>query len=155
MAELYELLNRLGISYEEVEHEAVYTVEQIQNIRLDIDGVGCKNLFLTDRKGQYMLAVLQEDKRADLKTLAALYGVKKLSFASDEQLGEILGLTRGSVTPMGLINDKEHAVKLAIDGELRGRKLLFHPNVNTRTISITADDLIKYIEYFGNEYKYF
>lgn len=155
MEELYELLDRLGISYEEIEHEAVYTIEQAQNIKRRIDGAGCKNLFLTDRKGQYMLAVLQEDKRADLKALAAIYGVKKLSFASNEQLSEVLGLTRGSVTPMGLINDKEHTVKLAIDGELRGRKLLFHPNVNTRTISITADDLIKYIEYFGNEYKYF
>ena len=155
MAELYGLLKKLGISYEETEHEAVYTIEQAQRIKRMIDGAGCKNLFLTDRKGGYILAVLQEDKRADLKALAALYGVKKLSFASDEQLSEVLGLTRGSVTPMGLINDKEHAVKLAIDGELRGSKLLFHPNVNTRTISITADDLIKYIEYFGNEYKYF
>lgn len=155
MAELYRLLKMLGISYEEIEHEAVYTIEQAQRIKRMIDGAGCKNLFLTDHKGGYILAVLQEDKRADLKALASLYDVKKLSFASDEQLSEVLGLTRGSVTPMGLINDKEHAVKLAIDGELRGRKLLFHPNVNTRTISITADDLIKYIEYFGNEYKYF
>ena len=153
MAELYGLLKMLGISYEEIEHEAVYTIEQAQRIKRMTDGAGCKNLFLTDRKGGYILAVLQEDKRADLKALASLYGVKKLSFASDEQLSEVLGLTR--VTPMGLINDKDHAVKLAIDGELRGRKLLFHPNVNTRTISITADDLIKYIEYFGNEYKYF
>lgn len=106
MAELHELLKRLGISYEETEHEAVYTIEQAQRIKRMIDGTGCKNLFLTDRKGGYILAVLQEDKRADLKALAALYGVKKLSFASDDELSEVLGLTRGSVTPMGLINDK-------------------------------------------------
>ena len=63
MAELYGLLKMLGISYEEIEHEAVYTIEQAQRIKRMTDGAGCKNLFLTDRKGGYILAVLQEDKR--------------------------------------------------------------------------------------------
>lgn len=148
---IYHILDRLGIPYEEVEHEAVYTVEDIQNLHLSIEGIGCKNLFLTDGK-HYYLYILKEDMRADLKALQRLLGVSRLSFASSSSLEKILHLSPGSVTPFGIIHDSSHLVQLLLDSSLKEQKLLFHPNVNTRTISISFADFIRFIEYEKHSY---
>jgi len=148
---LYELLNELDIQYEEIEHEAVYTVEEANRIESMIDGIGCKNLFLTDRN-KYFLYVLKDNKRADLKELAKYLNVLRLSFGSEDKLIGLLGLTKGSVTPLGIINDKDRLVTIILDKDLVGEKLLCHPNVNTKTLSINYDDLIKIIEYTKHKY---
>ena len=70
---LYDIFDKLNISYDEIEHEAVYTVEEANKIESMIDGIGCKNLFLTDKKGCYYLYVLKDDKRADLKKYLLFY----------------------------------------------------------------------------------
>lgn len=148
---LYEILKELNIEYEEVSHEKVMTVEEAMKLENMIDGIGSKNLFLTDKKNYYLI-ILEENKRANIKELANILECKKLSFASSERLKEVLDLEEGSVTPFGIINDKDNKVVLVIDKDLIGKKLLFHPNTNTKTMSINYDDLIKFIEYEKHKY---
>ena len=148
---LYEILKELNIEYEEVSHEKVMTVEEAMKLENMIEGIGSKNLFLTDKKNYYLI-ILEENKRANIKELANILECKKLSFASSERLKEVLDLEEGSVTPFGIINDKDNKVVLVIDKDLIGKKLLFHPNTNTKTMSINYDDLIKFIEYEKHKY---
>ena len=108
--------------------------------------------FLTDHHQNYLLVVLEEDKQADLKKIAAAAGTKRLSFASDEALLKILGLLPGGVSPFGLIHDQEKRVGLVLDESLAGKRLLFHPNVNTKTIAVWYEDLIRFVEYTGHRY---
>lgn len=150
--DLYDTLNKLNIKYKEIEHEPVFTIEQAQYIKENIDGIGCKNLFLTNKKGNYYLIVLNENKKANIKEITKLLNESHLSFASVEELKEILNLDQGSVTPLGIINDKKNIVTLVIDNEFNNKVLLVHPNINTKTISINYDDLIKYIEYENHNY---
>ena len=102
----------------------------------------CKNLFLRNQKGnRHYLVVLEHSKRADLKAVADQIGDGKLSFASPERLMTHLGLTPGSVSPFGLINDRDHAVRVVLDRDLKSADALaFHPNINTATFVIAAAD---------------
>lgn len=152
--ELYSVLSDLGITYEEIEHEPVYTVEQAQSIKSRISGVGCKNLFLTDhRRTKYLLIILEENKQADLKHIAAFAGTSRLSFVDSDEMYELLHLSPGSVSPFGIIYDKENQVTLLIDADLKERKLLFHPNVNTKTMVIQYNDFLRFVEYTNHCYK--
>lgn len=150
--DIYKIFNELKIKYEEITHEAIYTIEEAQNIFDKIEGIGVKNLFLTDHKGHYYLVVLEENKRADIKEIASLVEKNNLSFGSEDRLYEILKLKQGSVTPLGIINDHNKSVAIIIDKDLINHKLLIHPNINTKTLSIEYQDLIKFIEYVGNKY---
>ena len=149
---LYEVLNKLDIKYEEVSHEKVMTVEEAKHIEDMIEGIGSKNLFLTNKKGKYVLVLIHEDNQANIKSISGLVGIKHLSFAKPEVLMEVLGLASGSVTPMGIINDTDNKVLIVIGEELVDKQLLVHPNVNTKTMSLHYKDLIKYIEYLNHEY---
>ena len=148
---LNQILDNLKIPYEEIEHPKVFTIEQAINIQNKINGIGCKNLFLTDNTNYYLL-ILEATKQANLKLLAKTINSKRLTFATEEELHQILNLSAGSVTPFGIINDKENKVILLIEKNLVHKKLLFHPNVNNKTISIEYQDLIKFIEYEKNNY---
>ena len=150
--ELFELLNELNIKYEIISHKAVSTVEEAKHIENMIDGIGCKNLFLTDKKGNYFLFTLHEDKKANLKELAKQLNVTKLTFASFEELKEILNLEPGSVTPLSIINDKDNKVVLVIDEDITTYKILVHPNTNTKTMSINYKDLEKIFNYTNHKY---
>ena len=150
--DILELLKEMNIEYELQEHRAVYTVEDVQEIFLNLDGIGCKNLFLKDIKKNLFLYTLPDNKRADLKTLPEKINSKRLSFANENDLQEYLGLTPGSVTPLGIINDKGQKVTVVLDKELKNNKVLIHPNRNTATVSIKYEDLIKFINHCGNEY---
>lgn len=145
MSDLYDTLEKLNIEYEEISHSPVYTIEEAKKISRCIEGKGCKSLFLK-RKNKYYLVLIEENKRADLKQISRMLGVSQLSFAGTENLKEILGLEQGSVTPFGIVNDYENKVLLLIDKELKGEKLLLHPNTNTKTISVSYEDLIRFIE---------
>lgn len=149
--DLYEVLDNLQISYQEVRHPKVCTVLEMQILHLDIQGGGCKNLFLK-AKDHYYLYVLEENKRADLKFLARFLQVSHLSFASEEELQNILGLEKGSVTPLGILHDKQNLVTILLDKDLVGKKILVHPNRNDRTLSLSFDDLLKVIQYLHHEY---
>lgn len=148
--DILDVLDKLNIKYNMQEHKAVYTVEEMQEIFLDMEGIGCKNLFLKDAKKNLFLYTLPEDKRADLKTLPEKINSKRLSFANENDLQTYLGLIPGAVTPLGIINDKEQKVTVVLDKELKNNKVLIHPNRNTATISIKYDDLIKFIKYCRN-----
>lgn len=152
--DLYDILKQLNIPFEEIEHEPVYTIEDAKKAEIEkgIHGLGCKNLFLTNKKGQYVLVILEENKKANIKDIQTITNISHLSFASQEQLQEVLLLSPGSVTPFAIIHDKQKSVLLVIDEDLKGKQLLFHPNVNTKTISISYDDLIKFIEYENHAY---
>ena len=149
---IYEILDKLKISYEEISHKEVFTVEEANAIEEQINGVGCKNLFLTNKKGKYYIYVLEDSKQANLKELQIFLNEKRLSFGKEEELNEILKLTKGSVTPLGIINDKDNLVTILLDKDLIDKRILAHPNVNTKTISLEYKDLIKIIEYTNHNY---
>ncbi len=150
--DIFKILDELKIKYDVLEHQAVYTVEEAKQLEDMIEGLGCKNLFLTDKKGNYFLLVLEENKKANLKELAKLLNVSKLTFGSEEALQEILGLEPGSVTPLSIINDKENKVLLIIDNDIVEEKILVHPNTNTKTMSIEFKDIEKLIKYTNHKY---
>lgn len=148
--EVLDLLNKLGIVYEKVDHKAVFTSDEAQFIKNSIDGVGVKNLFLKDNKGKFYVLIMPDLKRADLKTTRKFLGVSNLSFGSEDELMEVLGLIKGSVTPLGIINDKDNKVVILIDKDLVGLKLLVHPNVNTSTVSLEYNDFIKFVDFLNH-----
>lgn len=153
MRDILQVLDGLGIKYEKLEHKAVFTVEEAKTIDNQMAGIGSKNLFLKDKKGNYYLVVLMEDKRADLKALGDFLGTSKFRFCSEEVLMDVLGLTPGSCTPLSIVNDRENQVTLVFDKEFVGAEsLLFHPNRNTATVSISWDDLIKFVESENHKY---
>lgn len=150
--DLYEILNTLNIKYKEVKHEAAYTVSDMDKININLDGIGCKNLFFKNKDNKFYLVVLPDKKRANIKEIEKIVDAKNLSFASPDTLEEILKLKPGSVTPLGIINDKENKVTVILDKELQNNHVLIHPLINTKTVSIYYDDLIRFIEYFKHKY---
>ncbi|MGN0144610.1 MAG: prolyl-tRNA synthetase associated domain-containing protein [Clostridium sp.] len=151
MDNIYDLLKKLNISYSKIEHEPVYNVEEAQKIKDRIEGTGCKNLFLKDKKDKYYLYMLKEDKRADLKGLAKYLECGHLSFADEEELYGCLKIKKGSVTPLAIINDNAKVI-IVLDKELKGKVILVHPNTNTITISLKYEDLLRVIDYCKNKY---
>ena len=151
--ELYAYLDGMGISYEVEEHAPVFTIDEMRE--LGIKGSVCKNLFLRDAKGrQHFLVVLPGDRQADLGALAAALGSSKLSFASEERLMKHLGLTKGSVTPLAVIQDPDHTVQVLLDESLTGMdRLGVHPLVNTATLWISGADLLRFVRSCGNPVK--
>lgn len=156
MEDIYTILQKLNIQYEKFDHPAVFTVSEAAQYDRGIYAGKSKNLFLRNVKGDmHYLVVMQADKRLDLERLATLLNEKKLSFGSEERLLKYLGLTPGSVSPFGLINNTDKSVKVIIDNDLlKYEKLAYHPNVNTATLVITKEDLQKFLESTGNKIVY-
>lgn len=154
--DVYQVLRDLKISYEKHDHPPVFTVAEAEEHWKDIDATHCKNLFFRDKKGrQHYLVVLRSDKQLDIKSLSRSIGRGRLSFASEERLMKWLGLTPGSVSPFGLINDASSHVKVFIDSDLKqASKLGFHPNDNKVTLAISRSDFEKYLEWSANEFEY-
>lgn len=151
-AETYEFLNKSGINYEITEHKAVFNMEELGEVKLPYPEFDAKNLFVRDDKKQnYYLITVKGDKRVNLKEFRKKYGLRNLSFASAEELMKIMGLTPGSVTPLGLLNDEEHIVKFYLDSEFNGTLIGVHPNDNTASVWLKSEDLIKIIKEHGNE----
>jgi Ala-tRNA(Pro) deacylase len=145
---VYAALDALGIHYERHEHPAVFNSEDASKFWDPIAGVQCKNLFLRNKKGdRHYLVVLEISKRADLKDLVKVVGDDRLSFGSPDRLMAKLGLTPGSVSPFGLINNADGSVRVIIDADLRGKdRLIFHPNINTASVVVSWDDLEKFLK---------
>ena len=144
---VYDALDKLKIKYEVIEHEPVYTMEDMDRLGLTKKGTLCKNLFLRDSKGKrHFLVTADENTKIDLKALGKKIGGGNLSFASDERLEKYLGLKQGSVTPFGLMNDTDHAVEFFIDKSLsRCKSLGIHPLENTATVFLSYKDLDKFL----------
>jgi Ala-tRNA(Pro) deacylase len=154
-AAVYDALGALGIEYQRFEHAPVFTVEEAERYWADIPATHCKNLFLRNAKGtRHYLVVLERSKKADLKLLAAKIGDDRLSFASPDRLLRLLGLTPGSVSPMGLIHPGATDVIVVLDAGLASAECLgFHPNVNTATITVAAADFLRFLASRGNVVK--
>jgi Ala-tRNA(Pro) deacylase len=149
-------LDALGIAYTRHDHPPVATVEEAVRHWADIPATHCKNLFLRNQKGdRHYLVIVEHAKRVDLRRLAEQIGDGKLSFASPERLKSYLGLTPGSVSPFGLINDSSRAVRVVIDRDLKAAtRLSFHPNINTVTLTIAGADFTRFLEACGNIAQY-
>ncbi len=153
---VYEKLNTMGVKYEIINHPAVYTIEEMDNLGISKKAEVCKNLFVRDAKGKkHYLIVLCKDKKANLAELANQIGSTKLSFASSERLDKYLGLKKGAVSPLGIINNFTKDVIVVFDKDLVGKENLgVHPNDNTTTVVITFNDLNRVITENGNIVKY-
>jgi Ala-tRNA(Pro) deacylase len=145
-------LTQLGVPFTSHHHPPVATVEEASAHWAGIDATHCKNLFLRNQKGdRHYLVVLVASKKADLRSVATQIGDGKLSFASPERLMSHLGLTPGSVSPFGLINDHDHAVRVVLDRDFQSAaRLAFHPNINTATFTVSRADFMKFLEACGN-----
>jgi Ala-tRNA(Pro) deacylase len=145
-------LAALGIAYERFEHPPVPTVEAAEKHWAGIDAAHCKNLFLRNQKGnRHYLVIIAHTKRADLRAVANQIGDGKLSFASPERLMTYLGVAPGSVSPAGLINDREHHVRVFLDRDLKAaERISFHPNVNTATLTVSVADFQRLLVDCGN-----
>lgn len=150
-------LHELNITYKEVTHTPVYTIEDMDNLGDVFEGAKiCKNLFVRDQKGKrHFLIVVPEEKRVPLAEVTTKIGSTKLSFASEERLMKYLKLTPGAVTPLAVINDEANEVEVVMDESLKNEELLgVHPCVNTATILIKPQELERYITEAGNKIKY-
>jgi len=145
------LLDSRGIPYELTEHKAVFNMAELSDVPLPYPEADAKNLFVRDDKHRsYYLITVRGDKRVDLKAFRKTHGTRPLSFASAEELLEILGLTPGSVTPLGLLNDETHGVQLFLDRDFEGGLVGCHPNDNTATVWLKTADLLSLLQEQGN-----
>ena len=149
--EIINLLKSLNIYYEMVSHKEVYTINEMLQLNLPKSESVAKNLFVRDdKKRNYYLIVVREEKKVELKKFREKIASRPLSFASEDDLNSILELSKGSVTPFGIINDKKQKVKVFIDNEFKDDTIGVHPNDNTATIWLKTNDLVKIIEQHGN-----
>ncbi|HIU41382.1 MAG TPA: prolyl-tRNA synthetase associated domain-containing protein [Candidatus Egerieicola faecale] len=148
MDEILSLLHQNSISYELVQHPALYHMEE--GLSLPHPEAVAKNLFFKERKGgRYFLVTLPRNAKADFKRLREFFSSAPLTMASPEELKEILGLRLGSVTPFGLLSDPRHRVEWGLDSWFRGKLIGVHPNINTATAYLSADGLFRLLEKQG------
>ena len=143
----YDLLDRLAVSYERVDHAPAMTMEVCQAIDEVLQATICKNLFLCNRQETaFYLLMIPDTKVFHTKDLSAQIGSARLSFAKPEYMEKFLDITPGSVSVMGLMNDKENRVQLLIDEDvLKGEYIGCHPCINTSSIRFRTNDLIEKI----------
>jgi Ala-tRNA(Pro) deacylase len=142
-SQLYADLKLLGITYVVEEHQAVFTVAESSALHDRLPGTHSKNLFLIDNDGRYWLVTVPADIRVDLKALPGAMGSKRLSFGKAEDLLRLLGLTPGSVTPLGAINDRGNQVTVVLDQEVGAAETVWiHPLRNTASLGLSGAALV-------------
>ena len=152
--EVYEFIKNKGIWHEITEHKAVFSMEELSEVEIPYPKYDAKNLFVRDdKKRNYYLITVKADKKVNLKKFRKENNTRALSFASEDELKSIMGVIPGAVTPFGLLNDKELKVKFFIDKEFAktGHLIAVHPNDNTATVYLKAEDLIDIIKEHGNQ----
>ena len=153
--ELIKILDDHGFEYFLKEHEPLFTVEDSKALRGQIEGAHSKNLFLKDAKENFFLISIEESSSIDLKKTMQHIQSKKLSFAKPEYLKNILGIEPGSVSPFALLNDFKKQVKFYLDRSfLESESVNFHPLINTATVNISPQNLVKLIEKYHNTVNY-
>ena len=150
--DVYHYLDALGIPYEITEHKAVYNMAEVADIPIPYPEADAKNLFVRDdKKRNYYLITVQGDKKVDLKAFRQAHQTRPLSFASEQDLMDYLGLFPGAVTPLGVLNGHAHNVHFYLDAAfLQTGKIGVHPNDNTATVWLPTADLIHIIEAQGS-----
>ncbi len=151
--EIYDYLAEKNIHCEIVEHKAVYNMAEAEEIETPYPDAEAKNLFLCDNKKEnFYLITVKGDKRVNLKEFKHNNGTRPLKFASEAMLWDILSLTPGSVTPFGVLNDKDVKVQVFFDEDFFGGEEIIgvHPNDNTASVYLKINDLIDIIKEHGN-----
>jgi Ala-tRNA(Pro) deacylase len=151
-ADLFAYLDSLGIAHTTVTHPAAFTVEDARALRGTVPGGHTKNLFLRDKKGVPYLVVAGEEAEIELRALHRLLGATgRFSFGSAELMGELLGVTPGSVTPFAVLNDTGRRVTVVLDAAMMAHAVLnFHPLVNTATTTISREGLVRFLDATGH-----
>lgn len=144
---VYDMMDELGIEYVRADHEPLETMEACEEVDKELDVFMCKNLFLCNRqKTDFYLLLMPGDKVFKTKELSAQIGAARLSFASAEYMEEFLDITPGSVSVLGLMNDKNNRVRLLIDEDvLNSDSIGCHPCINTSSMKIKIKDLVEKI----------
>ena len=144
---VYDFLDSLGVTYQRIDHEAAMTMEACEEIDRMLEATICKNLFLCNRQEtQFYLLMLPGDKVFKTKELSAQIGSSRLSFAKAEYMEQYLDITPGSLSVLGLMNDKDRMVRLLIDEDvLTGEYIGCHPCINTSSLRLLTKDLVEKI----------
>ena len=155
MENFFQFLEENRVAYTRHEHPAVYTVEEADRLVPKLAAAKTKNLFLRDDKGQrHLLVVVPAHKQVDLKQLKDRLEIKRISFGSSERMKKHLGIEPGAVSILALYNDKPHAVELFVDQELwASASFQCHPLVNTATLELTRDNLLRFLAATGHDMK--
>ena len=155
---IYALLQRLNIPFRKAEHPAAYSMEDLSAVEAQLRQPGaaqafCKNLFLCNRqKTVFYLLLIREDKRFKTSVVSKLIGASRLSFGEEDKLYALLGVHPGAITPLGLVFDAEHQVRLLMDRDLLSLEEIYvHPCVNTATVALRTRDLMEvYFPFTGH-----
>jgi Ala-tRNA(Pro) deacylase len=149
--ELLELLEQHDVPFECEFHEQVLNMAESGALKLSLDGARCKNLLVQDKQGSLYLVVTTAHKSLDLSAVAKTLNSKRLSFASADRLLDLLGVRPGSLSPLALVNDRAHHVRLVIDNDLgHERVFLFHPLDSRATIALSRRDLEVFLQRIGH-----
>lgn len=147
---LLEYIENIGVKHCVHHHAPVFTVAEANLVTEMIPGVHTRNLFIRDKRENMFLITLRDETRLDLKKLAGLLGVGKLSFGSPERLWAYLGVRPGSVTPLSVLNDTERKVRLVLEQAMMEEDIVnFHPLDNSMTISLSPDGLMTILKKQG------
>lgn len=144
---VYDLLDKLHIGFQRIDHEVTMTMEACEEIDKALHATICKNLFLCNRQETaFYLLMMPGDKKFKTKELSRQLGVARLSFARESFMEELLDITPGSVSVMGLMNDRDNRVQLVMDEDvLKGEYIGCHPCINTSSLRIRTEDMLKKI----------
>ena len=144
---VYDFLDKLGVEYQRVDHEAAMTMEECADVDEALGAMICKNLFLCNRQETaFYLLMIPDTKVFHTKDLSAQIGAARLSFAKPEYMEKFLNITPGSVSVLGLMNDTEHRVQLLIDEDVLNSEFVgCHPCINTSSLRLRTKDLIEKI----------
>lgn len=149
---LRQMLDELGIPHRHFTHPAVFTTADVALLPEQLPGIDTKNLFLRDEKRRrYVLVCVRAETRVDLKELGRALGMKGLTFASPEDLGEMLGVVPGAVCLFGLAHDTQARVEGFLDSsiDIQG-EMQNHPLVNTETVVLVVADMLKFCAHIGH-----
>ena len=141
----YDLLDSLGIDYHRIDHEEANTMEVCRQIDVALQATICKNLLLCNRQcTSFYMLMMPGDKVFKTKDLSAQIGSSRLSFASGEHMQQLVDITPGSLSVLGLMNDKENRVQLLMDEDvLKGEYIGMHPCINTSSLRMKTKDLME------------
>jgi len=155
VTDIYQFLADHHIEYEQCDHPPVFTVEDVHRYVPPLPAAKTKNLFLRDGRGRrHFLVVVEGDKRIDLKALPGLLDCSRLRFGSPERLKKYLAVDPGSVTLLAIVNDLNKDVEVIIDDALwKSDAFQFHPLVNTSTLVISRENIKRFLDKTGHQFK--
>ena len=146
-------LNELGIPFQIVEHEPVLTTEQADRFIEGIEGVRTKTMFLSNKKKRnFYLVIIDDAKRLDMDVFKEIVEENRIKMASAETLNDKMMLLPGTVSPFGLLNNRDKDIQVYFDQEIVSEeRMCFHPNTNEKTIFVNTEDLFTFLKAIGYE----